>query len=782
MADPLDTLLWGGGVIQTQGPKPRTMAQAQAPAAADPLDRLLFPDTPAPQAPAPEAAPAPFAGYKDPKTEGWLEWIGKNITGRTDPRFANAPGISRVLENEIYDNNSDPARASYRQITLGQSLTPDDKAHADIVRSALGNRFIGAEKDAYGADVVRYRDKDGQEAVAYVNKPGLDLEDVNNLGLQSLPYILGGRIVQGLTRNMSLPMKMMGQAGAASTTSAAGDIAAMGAGSEQGIDFGRATAVGLMGGAAEALSPVLGMLGRRFITEPKLLDKSTGQLTQKGAEAAKKAGFDPSDVTGDIAEQFTKEYARIQDPVVVGQSVRTKEFGIPVTRGQMLKDPQMLLNEKALRYGALGEPGKNVMKDLDTRQTQAIADAALGADASSIAKAINPSRAGGSVRPSDVGEGIRTGVRSARDAAKAETKALYDDVTDLTATTQALEILPQYVARELGGLSIPPTKDTAPKAAAMLDALRNYKAGGLPKEADEWLGNVMTPTIQSMQRTLVALKKGTDPSDFDGTAAAAIYRGFDKWITDAADKALLKGDALTAAAFRTARERYAEMKSVFSAADKSGRSTPGGRLMEKIAKDDNYAPESIVRSLFGTNPQATPKEGTLEALRRIKTGVTRYLPEDQAKQTWNEIRMAHWLSLVKKSDGSMHSPTVMSTNIKKALQGSVARELYAPAELSQIRRFTAALDDAAWKDPNPSGTATSLVSYASKIMQAILGAMMKAESGPGKLLAGTLAATPITNAVGYVAARSAASPTMRPRNPSLGAIGAGLTAQERESR
>jgi hypothetical protein len=713
--------------------------------------------------------------------------MDNNITGRKDPRYANAPAISRVLENEIYDDNSDAARAAYRQITLGQSLTPDDKAHADIVRSALGKRFIGAEKDAYGADVVRYLDKDGQEATAYVNKPGLDMEDVNNFGLQSLPYLLGGRIMQGLTRNMSLPMKMMGQSGMASTTSVLGDVAAMGAGSEQGPDFGRATAVGLIGGAAEGLSPLAGMLGRRFITEPSLYNKSAGKLTPKGEEVAKKAGFDPADITGDMAQEFVKKYAEIRNPMVAGQTVRGKEFDIPVTRGQMEKDPGRLLNEKAMRYGAFGDAAKATMQGFDDRQAAAISEAALGGGQRSIANVINPTRPAAGVRPGDIGEGIRSGVRSASDAAKTDAKAAWkkvEDLGDLTATSQALEKLPQAIASELDGLSIVPTKETAPKATAMLDALRNYKTGGPPGQADEWLGNRTTPTVMQMQRTLGALIKGTDAADFDGTVARNIYRGFDKWIEKSADEALLKGDALTAAAFRTARDRTKELKNIFSARDMSGRSTPGGQLIEKIAKDDFLAPEAIVRGLFGTDAGSVPKAATIEALRRIKSGVDKYLPKDQAAPIWNDIRLAHWMNLVKTPAGNLHSPTMLVKRLDEAFnaQGSVMRELYKPDEIALIRRFSAALKDVSYKDPNPSGSAVSQLFFGGQWGQAAL-AMLGAYNGPlAKISQMLMKSTPVGNAAGYVAAQSAVAPKLRPRSPSLGAIGAGLTAQERESR
>jgi len=761
---------------RAQPQQPEQMPEPQKPA----WSKRLFEGVEAAPQPAPRVAEAPKAAtFKDPKNEGWLEWMDNNITGRKDPRYANAPAISRVLENEIYDDNSDAARASYRQITAGQALTPDDRAHADIVRNALGKRFIGMDKDQYGADVVRYRDKNGQEAVAYVNKPGLDLEDINNVGLQSLPYIIGGRVMGGLSKSLSLPFKAMGQAGGAFATSVGGDLAARRAGSEQAPDIGRATAAAAVGGVAETLSPGLGLLWRKLVTEPGLVNKGTGQLTPKGAKIAQDAGFDPADMTADVAKEFAQKYAAIRDPVIAGQSVRGKEFDLPVTRGQLTKDPGRLLNEKAMRYGAFGETAKDTIQAFDQRQAAAISEAALGGGEKSIARAINPGRVATGTRPGDVGEGIRSGVRSARDAAKVDENLVWKQVGTLEATPEALELLPKSIATSLDDLAGSLTKDTAPKASAMLDTLRNYKKGGAPAEADEFLGNVKTPSVDTMRRNLFQMMKGAQSGDFDGVAAGRVYEGFNKWIDDAAEAALLKGDANAAATLRVARDRTREMKQIFGPTDKTGQRSAGGALIDKIVKKDDLAPESIVRELFGTNPGSGPKQATLEAVRRIKQGAFKYLPKDQAAPIWNDIRLAHWMNLVKTSSGELHTPTMITKRIDEAFsqQGSVLKELYTPAELATIRRFGAAMKDLAYKDPNPSSSAVGNLFYGGQWGQALLSALGSFNGPIAKITQTIMRSTPVGNATGYVAAQSAISPTLRPRNPSLGALGASGAAQ-----
>lgn len=761
----------------------------------------------APQRPGP--AMVPFPGYKDPKQEGWLEWAANNVAGRKDPRFGDLPSIRDALDQEYQRSNApwtenplfDLARVAtggvplkapsknwdnpYWHIALGAAMTNDGEGQANIVKKALGDRFISLEKDAYGADIVNYRDAGGLPKKAYVNKPGLEGEDVRDFIGQAVPYVATGRMLGSLPiRAGSLPaVGLQGLGG--SSVSLLQDVGALMLGSEKAPDLPKAGVVGGATALVEGLSPVAGTLWRRLVTEPRLYNRQTGQLTEKGVEAARAAGMNPEDMTGDMIERFAKEYAAVRDPMIAGQTVRTREFDLPVTRGQMNKDPGALLNEKGMRYGAFGDAAKQTMQDFDRRQAEAIANAALGGGEKSVARMINPDRAARTTIPRDVGEGLQSGLTSARDMAKADLKEQWNKVGPQYATPEALDLLPNRIATELGDLApllgtidrnAPPA---APTAKTMVDMLRKFRSGEPMREADDFLGGVTVPELDSMRRTLGRMMKGAQGSDRE--AAGAVYRGFNNWLQEAGERSLLAGDITAYQEAAKARDMTSRFKELFTAETLQGPATPGRKIVDKILNTTDN-PESIVKALFGTDPGAVPKQGSVEAIRLIKRGVQQ-LPEDQAKSTINDLRLAHWMNVVNNSAGQLHTPTMIAQRIDKAFnsQASLMRELYEPQELALIRRFGAAMKDLAYKDPNPSGTGTANLFYASQWGQALM-RMLGSFNGPlAKVMQFTISTLPIKESVGKVASQAATNPRSPVVNPSLGPIGGYLTDRRREA-
>lgn len=747
---------------------------------------------PQPDAPRPGPVSVPFAGYKDPKQEGWMEWAANNVAGRKDPRYQGLPSIQSVLKDEIFlgnlpDDQHNKSVAASRHLAIGHGLTNDELGQANIVKRALGDRFISLEKDAYGAHVVNYRDHGGMPKKAYVNVPGLDMEDMNDTANQTLPYLAMGRMIRGVAPQTGGLTSMAGQGMGATSVSLLQDIGALAMGSEKAPDNMKAGMVGLIAAGVDGLSPIAGNLFRRFVVEPRLYDKATKQLTDKGAEAARRAGFNPEDITGDMVETFAKKYAELRNPQIVGQSMRTGEFDIPVSRGQMTKDPGYLLNEKAMRYGAFGDAAKGTMRDFDTRQAQAVTEAALGGGEKSVARTINPQRAATTTKPGDVGAGVQGGLTTARDTAKSELSDAWKQVGPQYATAEAMDSLPSFIASELkdmapllGSLD-KNSPAAAPVAKGMVDLLRKFRSGEPMHQADDFLGGATIPELDSLRRTLGKMMDGTQGGDRE--AAGRVYRGFNAWLRDSGERGLLAGDMGAYEAAAKARDLTSQFKDVFTAESLAGPPTPGRKIVEKIlATTDN--PESVVRGLFGVDPGSTPKQGAVEAIRLIKQGVTRHMPEDQAKAVIDDIRLAHWMNVVKNGQGEVHTPTMIAKRIDQALnsQTSVMRELYTPAEIALIRRFGAAMKDISWKDPNPSGTGTANLFHASQWGQALVRTLHSYNGPLGKIMQMTLGALPIKNVAGAVSAQAAVGARAQTINPSLGPVGGYLADRRREAQ
>ena len=743
------------------------------------FEDLIFGDgTPTPQRPAqaPGKTP-PFPGFKPIEKEGWGEWFVNNVMGRKDPRFGDLPSIRTELERE-YDAGRAPENfKKYWKIVGGAALTADDEAQGNIVKNALGDKFIGLEKDAHGAVVVNYRDAGGLPKKAYVNRPGLEGEDVRDFVGQMAPYALMARMTGGVMPGNGL-MGMTGQGLGAGAVSVLQDTGAFMLGSEKAPDPMKAGVVGTMTAGLHGLAPIVGNLWRKFVTEPGLFNRSSGQLTPRGVEAAQKAGLNPDELTAQISEQFAKEYARTGNPALSGQTVAGREFDLPITRGQLTKRPDYLANEEAMRRNILGDPAREIMKGNDDLQRQRVAEAVMGDGPKSIAARIAPSR-GGDVPPVVIGRNIQGGLQAARETAKDIEKEAWKNVGPVYGTGPAFDSLPRFTAEAIGEMAPGITKETTPMTARMLDTLRKLKAGDPLQEADEFLGGAMQPELDTVRRSLLSMMKGAQGADKQ--AAGRVYGAYNSWIKSMEEQALLIGDEGTYAAMRAARDATSGWRNIFSERDFRGASEPGRRFVQNIL-DKTDSPESIVRQLFGQTPQADIKPGAIEAVRLIKRGVQTYLPEDQAKVVVDDLKLGYWLNLTKDPAGNVRTPTMLAKNIDQALQKqtSAMRELFTPDEVALMRRFSYAMKQIAYKDPNPSGTSYNVAQFTKNAGQALLRLLAVQEGPLAKVMSMALGSTPVINQIGRVSAQSAVNPRIPSRNPPVAPFGAAITDARRE--
>ena len=737
---------------------------------------LIFGNGPAAGQSAPAVASAePFPGYKDPKKESWAQWADNNVRGRKDPRFEGMGSLERDLESEFKGPTGDDARGSMRQIGAGYPFAATDDQQFDIAKSALGNRFISRERDAYGADVITYRGPDGQPKKSYLNAPGLDSEDLSRGIMQAAPYIVTGGALGTILKGVG--SRIIGMGGVAGLTSMGNDMAAQVAGSEQPVDPERALVAAGLGAAGEVAAPLVGMAWRKWVTEPSLF--KNGALTPKGEAAAKASGLDPAEITQELAKQFSEEYARTGS-MNAGKTVLGKEFGIESSRGQITKDPGQLLTEKGMRYGSYGDAAKDTMQTMDRRQAQQIKDAALG-DATakkSVAATIAPDRsAPANVRPSDIGSDLMSGMQDAQSAAKQGAREAWKGVGPIPPTPEALAELPGILGPKLGNMRV--DSKVTPASAAMLEDVRAFMKGELPSDFADVIGKPSIPDVVEMRKRLFGVMRSAKPdNEADKAAARSIYEGYSEWIETSATAALKGGDPVQAAALRMATDRTRDMKAIFAPGGMTG-NTPGRRVMQSLL-DEGTTPETIVGKLFSTNPGAQPKAGTVEALKLIKAGADKYLPPERAAALWNDVRLGYWMKLVQKSDGSLHTPTMIAQNIDKARQSqsTVFNMLFTLEDKKLIGRFSGSMKEIAYKDPNPSGSGTAVQFYAGQFGQAIIRMVMNPSGPMGRILSGIMNWSGTKNAIGSIAAQRAVTPAVAPTvNPALGTYGPAVLMQ-----
>ena len=177
-----------------------------------------------------------------------MAYAQKNF-GASQPKEQPVEDLPSVFQQFPELNNKGGMAA-----TLGAS----DAQLGDAYQKALGDRFIRREAIPGGYEVMVTRGADGKEQRGYVNKPGLDTEDVVRAVRGSLPYMLTGGAAGAATRGAGLIANAVGQGVASAATSAAGDVAQMPLGSQQGVEGGKAAAMGLFGLGAPIVARGLG--------------------------------------------------------------------------------------------------------------------------------------------------------------------------------------------------------------------------------------------------------------------------------------------------------------------------------------------------------------------------------------------------------------------------------------------------------------------------------------------------------------------------------------------
>ena len=695
------------------------------------------------------------------KPEGWGDWIKNSIRGRQDPKEAGTGTVYEQFTPELKSPTATAAMAG-----------AGDEGMADIISKTLGDKFVRREADANGYPIIVSRGQDGQEQRGYVNKPGLDTQDVWRGFYGAAPYAVTGGIAGTALKGAGVGVNALAQGGAAAATSLAGDVGSGMQGSEQGVDITKAGVNAALGAAGPVAGMAAGALWRKFVTVPGLFDEAAGTLTAKGIEAAKRAGIDPADVTVDFAKSFATNLAKTGDEAAAATRAGVGRFGIPATKGQVTKDPYLLTQEEGMRRRLYGESAQDTMRGFDAKQQEAVRFAALGDDGSGaggygsfrapkqgIAETLNPGRKPGQFpsdrAAADLGTGAKFGLETAKANSKAQETALWKGVDDLKATPDAMAGLPEKLNSVLAD-------ETAltPSARAMDEALSGYIKGDTPVSAGSVLKTGKPDSVDAMRRHLGGIYEDAAPGSNDARQAKKIYSAFVDWIGESAEKQLLAGNPEAAMNMVKARGFHREAMAVFKPKGADGKPSAAASRLGKVLNADSG--EAVVEALFGAQGSKI-SAGSVEALSNIRAALNRYAPE-VAEQSWNDIRLAHWSRLVTGKNGELVGPQAMANNLKEAMASSksVFEQLYKPAEQRQIKEFVRALDVITYKPPNASGSGYAAASFAKEGVKRLLDAF-----GVGKIADTALQFSGVGKALNSAAARQAVQQMARPVRPNV---------------
>lgn len=681
----------------------------------------------------PQSVPAdvaPVQAEEKPK-QGWGEWFTESIKGKHDPKYQGAGTVFEQFKDDLKNPTS-----------IAALLGASDAQMADVIAHQLGDRLIRRERDSNGYDVFVTQGPDGLEQFGYVNAPGLDWQDVSRGVHGAVPYVVGGGLIGTATKGAALGWQALAQGLGAGATSVAGDAGQMPMGSEQGVELPKAAVMTGLGAAGPLVAGSGAYLWRRFVTEPKYFNRSTGQLTPLGEKAARDSGLDPAALTPELKKTFAKTYAaNPKDASAAVNAVTDKEFGIPSTIGQRTKDSEQLLKEKAMRSGVYGPQAKEIIVGADEAQRAAVERATRETIPGTISG--SPMQAPFAATPAEMGERITTGLSAAQKAAKAEEKAAWDLTKDMKVVVkkseepdvmtpmtgvkktvtemQAMPLLADSIKNNLGDLADIYSPELTPTAFKMGAYLQDFIQGTAPStKLHKSFGMTRKDTVDSVRKSIGLMVPDAE-TQADKAAARAVYRAYDDWMKQAADQGLITGDMAAVTQLRTARDISKEMRSIFEPREE-GVLTPGGKLIEKIL-DSADTPERVVSALF-SGPKADIKAGTVEAIANIKKGLDKYVDKTRAREVWNDIRLAHWAKITQGGNGELLGYQALRENLKNALnkQSTLTKSLYTPDEIAQLRRFVNELERITYKDPNPSGTSTGVAVFAKQFVGKLLDA------------------------------------------------------------
>lgn len=590
--------------------------------------------------------------------------------------------------------------------TLAGAVTWDDEQYGKVIKNLLGDRLIGTEKDPNGYEILTYKGDDGKEYVAYVNKPGLDMSDINRELAAAIPRVAAGIGIGGLTRGAGMGWlgRVLGAATGEAGLETGTDIASrqMGADPKVWDSILRTAVAGGSAGLFEGLSgPITRAWQKIFGTGIYKVDPTTGQLSPEAQEVARMAGLDPADMNRRLSEEFARKMQTAKDPVEAATSVRTEEFGIPTTQGQRTKRPDLLTTEEEMRRNRFGETARKSIEDLDTQQKSAIERAVDD----SVGLSIAPRQTGREA--ATTGSGVLRGVQKSKkqwdlmeDELWGELGPMYPDPAGRAETLSP--ILNERLSATLVD------EASTPSAHRMMTLLGNYTEGKPTRSPYKLLTQESELSADEIRRQLKGMMDDADPGSYDKGAAAKIYGAYNDWIDELADRAAMTGDAEMASKLRVSRAFSRELHALFEP-KAAGVPTTAAKKIGKLINPET-TPEEALDTLLGRGaPTSSPPEGAVPTLRQVQ----RVLGA-AGQDAWDDIRLAYWVKLTqgKQTNGGwgVISPTKLRGNINSALanQKSVLDVLYTPEEQATMQRLARALEDVTYTPPNPSGTSYAL--------------------------------------------------------------------------
>lgn len=603
------------------------------------------------------------------------------IQGQQDPQYKDTPSYEDELTPSYWKGSmaEGPDAIHPDEHKLARITAQGDQELANILKNKLGDRFVSASKDANGYDLITYRSKvDGKERTVYVNKPGLDIQDVDRFIANALPYMGGAGVAGSAVRGAGLLTRMATQGATGGATSVGMDVGAGQQGSEMAPDAWRAAGAAAGGAVGEPLAAGLGKVAQWFYRRQLL--NASGNLTTKGAQIARQNGIDPAELSAAAVREFAGDVSRGANPAHAARKAGVESRGVKGTVGQYTDDLEQQILESDMRRGRFGSPAASVMRDFDERQIGQVEKSVNQYSTDEFGHQLEV--------PAGAGQELQSGVRGRFQERKAKVDQSFEqydpeklkptpvDKAMLLTRMKRLGIDDRNLYFEIADMT-PESHPQAWKAIEDLDKFSGAIPGGLKTKARESIGAPETDvSFEQLRRRLSiyreAAAKGDNSADLRLTSRVTDL--YNKYLIDVASNI---DNPLDTMKYLRAIDMHRDLMRAFGTRGDPALD-PGGRFMQDLIHKDS-TPERIIDKLLGSGPNA-PREA-VPILQRLKETLGTDSPE------WGILKATAMYKLTTRADKPLEAGKMVDQANLLLAKNSVYRELFDPEELKSLARY-----------------------------------------------------------------------------------------------
>lgn len=692
-----------------------------------------------------------------------LEQMGVG-TGEQKPtgKAENAPPLLGVVTG---DNNLTTGERT--RLGAAMVLNATEAGIADTIQKIRPDTKV--ESDPHGNLIVEFGPSAGDHAGDRysINPEGVDMTDIVRFAGAATLAIpaakFGSAAATGIRRVIRTGL-------AEGATSIGMDLGAKALGSNQSVSLERAVEAAVIGGAFEwAARPLVAAI-KGIIRTPMFF--RNGQLTKRGLKAARAAGLDPDTLNTTLAREFAKQRARGMPNAAAAGVAMSREFNVPLTRGQAADNLAQQQTEQVLRNVG-GDRAEAIMEGFDARQAEKIAQSA---DREAAAVSGGDRKLTVPRDVSEVGAIQRAGIVREAEALQKRVDAAFSEARLQESGFHGKDLGALFKGIKEAAQEFPLDKELTPRAMVALKQLRDFEKRIRFTSANRAKGGIMQAT-DFAQFDLARRKLGKlidsakDP--VDRAYVTIIKHQLDNFVDDAFTNGLFKGDAKTLEFWKKARALRTEFGKQF---EPQNRNDTVGKIMQTLIKTDPTGKEATNLILGLGKIGGGGKTVAAKVVERLRT----VLGPDSHE--FGALREDVFLRIV--GEGKDLTTAKVQSNIFAALKNDreLMKSLFTKEQIYRLKNFGSLMRRVEIPEQarNPSRTAFMQTTIAQTLGRIVGSAMMPVHTLIGQSIGARVGRTLFGRAFGKEGAAAIESTSPFPPPPASAVVG-GAVAGDRVS-